>query len=422
MSPKNTIYIPAVSRLDDHTKLSGPSALRDLINSVLKKIMDTSPAYVDLKNAFDEFNGRLKNESTESGHSLQSIEDEISNELRDWGTSFEFLINPISPDDMVKTLISHQIQDKVLGQALDSKCYGQGFQRHLVFTLIKLSAKYNVINKPTGGKDFSPQLTWLLFEEPEAFLHPSQIDLLDINLRTIANVDGNQVLITTHNPEFVSKNMEDIPSLIRLCRDGVKTTVGQITSEKLRSIFFQNQKDVESWLKNPKIQICSEDLTEDMESIKYALWLDSRRSRAFFALKVLLVEGPTETALLDYVFSSEKVTPPAGGIFVLDCFGKYNIHRFMNLFGEMKILHGVLFDNDNGRHPEIDSTIESTRNKFTLGIERFPEDIECFLGITPAGRPDRKPQHVIWNIHQNRINKDRLQGLVDKVKKALRIE
>src|ERR1039457_4587008 len=32
----DVVYIPAVSRLEDHTKLSGPSALRDLINDILK--------------------------------------------------------------------------------------------------------------------------------------------------------------------------------------------------------------------------------------------------------------------------------------------------------------------------------------------------------------------------------------------------
>ena len=177
------IYIPAVSRLDDQTKLTGPSALRpDLINSVLKRIMDTSPAYVGLKSAFDEFNGKLKSECTEGGHSLQSIEQEISTEISNWGTSFEFFINPVAPDDLVKTLIGHRIQDTALGQAQDSKCYGQGFQRHLVFTLIKLSAKYTAVAKPLSGKEFSPQLIWLLFEEPEAFLHPSQIDALDVNL------------------------------------------------------------------------------------------------------------------------------------------------------------------------------------------------------------------------------------------------
>jgi putative ATP-dependent endonuclease of the OLD family len=415
------IYIPAVSRLDDHTKLSGPSALRDLINSVLKKIMDTSPAYVGLKSAFDEFNGKLKGESTEGGHSLQTIEQEISTEIDDWGTSFEFYINPVTPDDLVKTLIGHRIQDKALGQPQDPKCYGQGFQRHLVFTLIKLSAKYTANTKSASGKEFSPQLTWLLFEEPEAFLHPSQIDALDVNLRAIANTEGSQVLITTHNPEFVSKSIEDIPSLIRLCRNGTESTVGQISPAKLKEIFLENQKDSALWIANPNIGISPEDLTEDMESIKYALWLDARRSSAFFASKVLLVEGPTETVLLGYLLGLGQIPSPAGGIFVLDCIGKFNIHRFMNLFGQMRIPHAVLVDNDKGKYPEVDNTIESSRNPYTLEIEQFPEDIEGYLGIPPARRANRKPQHVMWQVQQGKVDATKLQGLVAIAKKVLAI-
>jgi putative ATP-dependent endonuclease of the OLD family len=418
------IYIPAVSRLDDHTKLTGPSALRDLINSVLKKIMDTSPAYVGLKTAFDEFNGKLKSEATESGYSLQSIEQEISAGIHDWGTSFEFLINPVTPDDLVKTLISHQIQDRTLGQALDSKSYGQGFQRHLVFTLIKLSAKYTANIKSSGGKEFSPQLTWLLFEEPEAFLHPSQIDALDVNLRTIATTEGNQVLITTHNPEFVSKNVEDLPSLVRLCRHNSTTSVGQITATRLAEIFADNQQAVKDWLANPQIfkNTTPEDLTMEMESIKYALWLDPKRSSAFFANKVLLVEGPTEVAIIGYLMGLGQIASQSDGIFILDALGKYNIHRFMNLFGEMHIPHAVLFDYDNGNHPEIEKTIHLSSNKHTIGIDCFPQEIETFLGIPKASRPDKKPQHAMWHLKQEKISEKAIQDLVMKVKHVMKVE
>jgi len=415
------IYIPAVSRLDEQTKLTGPSALRDLINSVLKKIMDSSPAYVGLKSAFDVFNGKIKDEETDGGHSLQTIEQEISTELDDWGTSFEFFINPVTPEDMVKNLIGHRIQDKTLGQFQDPKSYGQGFQRHLIFTLIKLSAKYNAADKNPNIKDFSPELTWLLFEEPEAFLHPSQIDALDNNLRAIGNTDGNQVLISTHNPEFVSKNIEDLSSLVRLCRTGKTTSVGQISPTKLSEIFLGNIQAVTSWATNPKVRISSEDQVEDMESIKYALWLDAKRSSAFFANKILLVEGPTESALIGYLISLGHIPSSMGGIYIMDCMGKFNIHRFMNLFGEMHIHHGVLVDNDKGKFPEVDKTIEQARNQFTLNIEQFPEDLECFLKIPPADRKDRKPQHVMWFVIQGKVENNDLRGLINMVKSALQI-
>ena len=38
----SVIYVPATSRLDDHTKLTGPSALRDLVNDISSLLL--SPA------------------------------------------------------------------------------------------------------------------------------------------------------------------------------------------------------------------------------------------------------------------------------------------------------------------------------------------------------------------------------------------
>src|SRR5680860_800587 len=39
------LYIPAVSKIDDNTKLTGPSALRELVAEVLNKVIADSPAY-----------------------------------------------------------------------------------------------------------------------------------------------------------------------------------------------------------------------------------------------------------------------------------------------------------------------------------------------------------------------------------------
>lgn len=415
------IYIPAVSKLDEHTKLTGPSALRDLINIVLKKIMDTSPSYGQLCIAFETFGQKIKNEETSKGYSLSKIEKEITKEISDWGTSFELLVNSVTADDIIKSLIGHRLQDKVLGQPLDTKCYGQGFQRHLIFTLIKLSAQYSSsIERTSPRKDFSPQLTWILFEEPEAFLHPSQIDALNLSLRNISVTDGTQILISTHNPKFVSLNIEDLPSLVRIYRDNAISLVSQVTTSTLNSLLADNQRDLAQW-QTANIPIHSDDLLVDMESIKYSLWLDQRRSNAFFASKVLLVEGPTEIALLGYLLNINKITIPAGGIFILDTIGKFNIHRFMNLLGELKIPHAVLYDHDNGKYVAVDNTIQASINEFTIGIDAFPSDLETFLGIQPVKLAHRKPQHVMWQLSNGKISQKNIDALIKKVVSLLHL-
>ena len=414
------IYIPAVSKLDDHTKLTGPSALRDLVNSVLKKIMGSSIAYTKLKTAFDEFETVIKTETTEDGQSLQGLEADITNEINGWGTSFKFSVNPISPDELIKSLIGHGVQDHALDQLQETKSYGQGFQRHLIFTLIRLSARYK--NSLVATKDFSPKMTWILFEEPEAFLHPGQIDVLDESLDKIILDEGNQVLITTHSPRFVSRNISDLPSIIRLCKNTAESSVKQISREVLDSILNTNQHDLDIW-KAAGIPIHPDDLQVEMESVKYALWLNPHRCSAFFANKILLVEGATEATLIGYMLEERLICNSTGGIFIFDSIGKYNIHRFMNLFGELGVPHAVLYDHDSGKPTSclVENTIHSSVNAFTLSIGNFEQDLEVFLGIPSAGRADRKPQHVMYYLKEGKIAQDRLNDLALKIQTLLKL-
>lgn len=416
------IHIPSVSKLDEHTKLTGPSALRDLINNVLKKIMGSSPAYTALKSAFDDFESALKTETTPDGQSLQKLESEISAEINEWGTSFELFVNPIAPDELVKNLVGHGVKDHTLDQTQDTKSYGQGFQRHLIFTLIRLAARYNAPPAVSTKKDFSPRLTWILFEEPEAFLHPSQIDALNASMGKIAADEGSQILITTHSPQFVSRNIEDLPSLARLCKTGAQSTIKQVSNAALQSILATNQQDLTKW-QAAGIQIEPDDFQVDMESVKYALWLNPLRCSAFFANRILLVEGATEAALIGYMLNEGQIPNPSGGVFVFDAIGKYNIHRFMNLFGEFGIPHAVLYDHDSGKPTgiPIETTIQASQNAYTIGIDHFGQDLETHLGIPPAGRHDRKPQHVMWHVKQGKIDPAKLSGLAGKIRALLKI-
>ena len=64
------IYIPAVSKLDEHTKLSGPSALRELLNDILKKLVKSSSAFSKLTSEFETFSDNIKAEKTDDEKSL----------------------------------------------------------------------------------------------------------------------------------------------------------------------------------------------------------------------------------------------------------------------------------------------------------------------------------------------------------------
>ena len=416
------IYIPAASKLDEHTKLSGPSALREILNDILKKLVKTSASFQSLTTEFESFSKSIKNEKTSEDKSILGLESDITAAIKDWGAAFELDINPVTDSDILKNLISYKIIDKTLDERMDASQFGQGFQRHLIFTLIRTAAKYQSSTISEKKKEFKPDLTLLLFEEPEAFLHPAQQNILCGSLKAIGSTEGHQIFVSSHSPHFVSQNSSDLPSLIRLCRNGDRTQSGQITSTKLDVVFSDNQQ-INSMLKGIKYEAEIDDLKEEMEAIKYFLWLNSERCGMFFSHLVLLVEGPTEHMLFNYLFDTSQIEMSTGGVFVLDCLGKFNIHRFMNILGPLKVRHAVLFDEDNKKapHEKVRQLIEASRNDYTGKIDTFPDDIEAFLGIEKSKKAHRKPQHLMFKLQEGKIEEEKLQSLIEKVQGLIEI-
>lgn len=413
------IFVPAVSRLEEHLKLSGPSVLRELLTEMIKKLASSSEAFRTLKEDFDVFEEKFREEETADKRSIVQLEEDISKGIDEWGVSFKIGINPIAESELIKNLIEFKILDKNLNQELAPDQFGQGLQRYMIFTVIQLAAAYQTVAPPQDQKEFTPKMTLLLFEEPEAFLHPMQQNVLCQSLRTIASQEGQQVLISTHSPNFVSQNCTDLPSLIHLKQANSKTHVGQVTNAELTKIFADNQ-EINDILKGTKDEPEIEDLTEDMEAVKYFLWLNPERCGMFFAGKVLIVEGTSERVLINYLIDSGKIKSPPGGIFVLDSLGKWNIHRFMNLLGPLGIPHCVVFDADGGKppHEKIKELIENSRNSCTENIESLPHNLEAFLGI-PNSKPHRKPQSVMLKYKSNGIKEARINEYIKLVESLI---
>ena len=353
-------------------------------------------------------------QDTSDGYSIQSIENDISRQLAGWGAGFKLNIKPVGVDEIIKSLIGHEIIDDTLESPQPIGSYGQGFQRSVIYTLIRVAAKYISKKGTSKKKDFSPELTWILFEEPEAFLHPTQIGVLSSDLRAIATGASSQVLVSTHNPQFATHSIRNLPAICRLQKEDCQTKAFQISKQKLDTILAANQQEMAAWIL-AGIKVDADDLSTDMEAIKYALWLDSKRTSAFFSEKVLLVEGPTETSLFAYM-EDQGMIPALKGVSVIDTIGKYNIHRFMNLFGEFGIKHYVLYDGDNGREAAVAATIAAAKNEYTGGIDTFQNDLEDFLGIPSASRKHRKPQHLMHIVSGGTVN---LSALSTKVEALL---
>ncbi len=81
--------------------------------------------------------------------------------------------------------------DRNISSEVDVRYFGKGLQRHLIYILLKISSQY-VEKRTYEKKEFAPELTFILFEEPEAFLHPGQQELLSTFSVTLTTKALNQ--------------------------------------------------------------------------------------------------------------------------------------------------------------------------------------------------------------------------------------
>ncbi|MGV8058070.1 MAG: ATP-dependent endonuclease [Smithellaceae bacterium] len=410
----SVIYIPAVSKTDDTLKLSGPSPFRDLVNLVMKKAVSASPSFDALSKSFESFNSGFRAEASSDGTSVDSLITDINREVGQWGVRFGVDINPVKPEDIVKNLLSHHLEDTQLdGQRVSVGEHGQGLQRHLIFTLIRLSARYGK-KSSTKTKDFNPDFSLILFEEPEAFLHPPQQDVLCLSLQNLAADEGNQVLVSSHSARFISKQLLDIPSIIRIQRITGRTTTHQVLKKQLDELLDENLGLLRA-VSTAKGETPDETGRLDDESMKYFLWLDAERAGMFFGRHVVICEGPTERVFFAYLLDNQWKDLREKQVYFTDCLGKYNIHRFIGLLTALGVSHSIIYDMDGnaGKHMVINAFIESRRSKLTTGMYAFKQDIENYLGVTqpPKERDDLKPLNLLKALVEGNIPEAKIDEL-----------
>ena len=412
----DVIFIPAVSKVDEHTKVSGPSAFRDLVSSIVKDIVATSTAFQDLVQEFDAFSSAIKHHQTGDSRSISGLEGMVNSDLERWGVKFSVDIQHPDEDSIVKNLTSHSFTDTATSRSgMTADNFGSGFQRQFIYTLIKLRAEQRPKKGKSKSKDFAPVMSCVLYEEPEAFLHPPQQDDLARSLRKLAEGDGCQVVCTTHSAHFVSRSSADIPSIVRAGRsaDGV-ISLYQLSLEAWQSIVDANVviNEIVSKYPKAKAKLEDDDFRPEMEAVKHAIWLNPDRCGMFFADIVLIVEGPTEVGIVNRLMSEGKVAASSSGVHVLDAMGKWNIHRFMNLLSAMGVRHSVVFDDDCDRdeHAEINDLIRSASSDFTVSIVALKGDVEILLGVKKCRLPHRKPQHLLFQYDQGAIDSGKIDA------------
>jgi predicted ATP-dependent endonuclease of OLD family len=200
----------------------------------------------------------------------------------------------------------------------------------------------------------------ILFEEPEVFLHPKIAFKLRESLYDLAENSPYQILCATHSPLMIDISKPH-SSLIRIVKESDETTAA-----------FQVGEDI----------FRKDD--EQKERIQMINRFNPHICEAFYADKILLVEGDTETIvyrdLLERFYPNEE-------IFVLNTGSKTNIPFFQEILTKFQIHHFVIHDSDtekssNGNNNPAWTLNQTIWNKVEAANEVKPKLARRYVHIT----------------------------------------
>jgi energy-coupling factor transporter ATP-binding protein EcfA2 len=192
----------------------------------------------------------------------------------------------------------------------------------------------------------------VLLEEPEVFLSPHLRAVFFQTLKGLAD-KGNQLIVSTHAPEFVDAFSPQ--SIILVRRQDAATEISQWPSDAVAPAF------------DPTLKIVQPNL-----------------GRLVLSRRVLFVEGPDDFAAVDAVFQMAGIDAARKGLEVLWIGGKGNIKHLAPYAERFNIPWAALFDGDaSGLLASVDPTAGKWRT--------WNPDLE---GSLHTAKADANSEHV----------------------------
>ena len=322
--------IPAVRDASEETKPQAKTTFGKLLNTIILPAIQSTQEFADLRESVARLSAKLR------ANAEEGTPQAISNIIEDITERMSELVNikailDISEPDTEKFLGSNAILKLDDGTETEISYQGHGAQRALIFSLIDIIA--NQSNQITrDGETIHTRATILLFEEPELYLHPHLMKRLKESLIKISQKNSWQVIISTHSP-FLIDIIENPKSLVLL--------------RKIEGILEPYVSQLEEIPFND----------ESKEALRAALDFHPTVTEAFFAQRVILVEGDTEVAVLKH---TKKVYSKYGidskkyyDTTVVSCGGKWTIPAIATVMSKLNIPYRIIHDKDaKGRTDE----------------------------------------------------------------------
>jgi putative ATP-dependent endonuclease of the OLD family len=359
------IYIPAVKDLADDIKTTESTPFGKILSILLQAVEAKLP---DAQQLFKDLNSKLNRIVDPDGtfadgrlDEVKLIESTVEKYVRE---SFsEVAVRLAIPPPELKTVFSSaQIyaNDGVEG-IIDSK--GDGLRRAIVFSILRSYVELKASLSPQSAVNHethsvsgesqptlapAPASYYLLFEEPELFLHPKAQHVLFDALRVFAK--EHHVLVTTHSPMFLGPGATETFVKLRKVNDSA------VAPKPFTLVQPVNLSDMAS--KDQFQIICFEN-----------------NNAAFFADTVVLVEGDSDYLLMPHIAKSlnprwDVATAP---VLFARITGKGNIRRYREFFAHFGVRVPVIADLDllltGFDLITSDSTLKASREKLLARVD-----------------------------------------------------
>ncbi len=344
------LFLPAVRDLTDESATRTSASFGKLMRIAVQSMLASDPRVQrvssDLEQVLDELNDRSTDEQSKSV--LKSLESAIEEALGHWN-EIQVRIQVDAPSiEQVFNLGSHMmVDDGVETPALQK---GHGLQRALIFALMRTLSNQTRISRPTSARRGRRRTLSLVYgiEEPEISLHPHAQRRLARDLRSISEDGQSQVIVTTHANEFIDIGHYEEIGILSINRSIGESLIRQCTHE----IFNSPDRDA------------------DRDRFRLSEWIDAARGELFFSKLVVLVEGPTEKAILPMI--AERLQADISEVSVIDCAGKWNLPAYVHLLNEFQIPYLIVHDEDPVRNDPEGDKLRSARELY-----EFNSDIAC---------------------------------------------
>jgi len=286
---------------------------------------------------------------------------------------------------------------------LQASALGMGIQASISIAVLKPYSEIKIKNK-----------TPIFIDEPELFLHPQaqrnfynelvKIAEDKIDPETGKVFEGVQIFYNTHSPNFIRADRFNEVFVVRK-----NSASGTYLNHAKPKEFVTDLK----YRKN--ITTTENDLLLHFKNAYENTGDSQNANEAFFARKVLLVEGQTESLVLPYFFNLLGYDYVKEGISIVRCGSKGELDRFFRLYNELGIPTYIIFDGDKN-HEATESEAETIIKNRGI-FELFGEQADW-----PDGNPTERYLGFETEIEDNlgfQATKDNAIDLFKKVKEKI---